>query len=131
MPTSRTSSSSPTARRASLMSDAAPDCYRSVRELGAALRRHETTPTELARMYLERLDTVGRRLNAVVTVTEERALREAQQAEAELATGYDRGPLHGIPYGAKDLLAAPGYRTSWGAAPFKEQTFTEDAHVVA
>ena len=54
-----------------------------------------------------------------MTLTRERALREASQAEAELAAGYDRGPLHGIPYGAKDLLAARGYPTSWGAAPFK------------
>jgi aspartyl-tRNA(Asn)/glutamyl-tRNA(Gln) amidotransferase subunit A len=89
------------------------------------------TPTELAKLYLARLDGVGRQLNAVVTLTEERAMREAQQAEAELAAGYDRGPLHGIPWGAKDLLAARGYPTSWGAAPFKEQTFADDAHVVA
>ncbi|RIK42348.1 MAG: amidase, partial [Chloroflexi bacterium] len=93
--------------------------YATVRELGRLLRARETTPTELTRMYLERLDSVGRQLNAVVTLTEERALREARQAEAELAAGFDRGPLHGIPWGAKDLLNAEGYPTSWGAVPYK------------
>lgn len=106
-------------------------CYATVRELGRLLRARETTPTELARMYLERLDTVGRRLNAVVTLTEGRALREAHQAEAELAAGFDRGPLHGIPWGAKDLLNADGYPTTWGAVPYKDQTFRGDAHVTA
>lgn len=104
--------------------------YLTVRELGAALRSGETTPTELARTYMERLDTVGRRLNAVVTITEERALHEAAVAEAELRAGTDRGPLHGIPYGAKDLLAAAGYPTSWGAEPYRDQVFPDDAFVV-
>lgn len=104
--------------------------YRTIEELGAMLRNGETTPTELARAAMERLDSVGRRLNAVVTITEERALREAQLAEAELAAGLDRGPLHGIPYGAKDLLATADYPTSWGAEPYKDQQFPYDAGVV-
>lgn len=104
--------------------------YQTITQLGSALRKKETTPTELTRMYLERLDTVARQFNAVVTLTEERALREAQLAETELAAGYDRGPLHGIPYGVKDLIATQNYPTSWGAAPYRDQTFTEDAHVV-
>jgi aspartyl-tRNA(Asn)/glutamyl-tRNA(Gln) amidotransferase subunit A len=109
----------------------ATEIYHStISELGHLLRSRETTPTELTRIYLERLDSEGRRYNAVATLTEERALREAAQAEAELAAGYDRGPLHGIPYGAKDLLAVPGYPTTWGAVPYKEQTFDEDAHVI-
>lgn len=105
--------------------------YATVRELGRLLRAKETTPTELTRMYLERLDTTGRQLNAVVTLTEERALREARQAETELAAGFDRGPLHGIPWGAKDLLNAEGYPTSWGAVPYQDQTFAGDGHVTA
>lgn len=105
--------------------------FATVRELGALLRQRETTSTELTRMYLDRLDTVGRRLNAVATLTEERALREARQADVELRAGIDRGPLHGIPWGAKDLLAADGYPTTWGAAPFREQTFPGDAWAVA
>lgn len=102
----------------------------TITELGKLLRDRETTPTELTRLYLERLDTVGRRYNAVVTITEERALREAATAEAELAAGYDRGPLHGIPWGAKDLLAVEGYPTTWGAIPYREQSFDADATVV-
>jgi aspartyl-tRNA(Asn)/glutamyl-tRNA(Gln) amidotransferase subunit A len=104
--------------------------YATISELAAALRTGETTPTELTRTYLDRLDTTGRRLNAVVTLTEERAMREAQLAEAELAAGFDRGPLHGIPYGVKDLVATQDYPTSWGAAPYRDQTFDHDGHVV-
>lgn len=105
--------------------------YASVRELGRLLRSGETTPTALAEHFLARLETVGRRLNAVVTVMRDRALREARQAEAELAAGYDRGPLHGIPYGAKDLLATQGIPTTWGAEPFRNQVFSYDATVIA
>jgi aspartyl-tRNA(Asn)/glutamyl-tRNA(Gln) amidotransferase subunit A len=79
--------------------------FASIRDLGRLLRAGETTPTALAEHFLARLDTVGRRLNAVVTLTRERALDEAHTAERELAAGHDRGPLHGIPYGAKDLCA--------------------------
>jgi aspartyl-tRNA(Asn)/glutamyl-tRNA(Gln) amidotransferase subunit A len=99
-------------------------------ELGRLLRARDTTPTELARLYLERLDAVGRRYNAVVTITEERAMREARQAEAELAAGNDRGALHGIPWGGKDLLAVPGYPTTWGAVPYQDQVLDGEAHVV-
>jgi aspartyl-tRNA(Asn)/glutamyl-tRNA(Gln) amidotransferase subunit A len=102
----------------------------TIEELGRRLRARETTPTELTRLYLERLDSVGRRYNAVVTITEERALRDAALADAELAAGYDRGPLHGIPWGAKDLLAVEGYPTTWGAVPYKDQPFDADAAVV-
>lgn len=105
--------------------------YSTIGELGAALRKRETTPTELTRMYLERLDTIGRRLNAVVTLTEDRAMREAALAEAELNAGYDRGPLHGIPYGVKDLLATRDYPTTWGAEPYRNQQFDHDGHVVS
>jgi aspartyl-tRNA(Asn)/glutamyl-tRNA(Gln) amidotransferase subunit A len=104
--------------------------YLSIRALGKLLREGETTPTELAEYYLDRLATVGRRLNAVVTLTADRAMREARLAEAELAAGYERGPLHGIPYGAKDLLATAGIPTTWGAAPLRDQVFPEDATVV-
>lgn len=105
--------------------------YATVRELGRMLRSGETTPTELTRMYLERLDTVGRQLNAVVTLTEERAMREAELAEAELSAGIDRGPLHGIPYGVKDLVATTGYPTTWGAEPFRDQVLPYDAHILS
>lgn len=104
--------------------------FASVAQLGAWLREGQTTAMELATHSLERLETVGRDLNAVVTVTPERALAEAAQADAELASGQDRGPLHGIPYGAKDLLAVTGYPTTWGAAPLRDQHFMENATVI-
>lgn len=106
------------------------DLFSPIPTLAQALRSGETTATELARMALERLDTHGRALNAVVTLTEEQALREAALADAELAAGVDRGPLHGIPWGAKDLIAVPGYPTTWGSAPYREQTFDDEAFVV-
>src|SRR3954451_1118843 len=105
--------------------------FASIRELGRMLRAGETTPTELAAYFLTRLDTVGRRFNAVVTLTPERAMDEARTAERELKAGHDRGPLHGIPWGAKDLLAtAGGIPTTWGAAPLREQRFDREARVV-
>jgi aspartyl-tRNA(Asn)/glutamyl-tRNA(Gln) amidotransferase subunit A len=104
--------------------------YLSVRELGEALRRRRLSPVELAESYLDRLERHGERLGAVVTITRERALREAAQAEREIAAGKYRGPLHGVPYGAKDLLAAAGYNTTWGAAPYREQRFDFDATVI-
>src|SRR5207302_3915454 len=68
-------------------------------------------------------------LHCVVTLTEELALKQAEQADREIAAGRYRGPLHGIPWGAKDLISYPGYRTTWGAAPFKEQTLDVKATV--
>lgn len=102
----------------------------SIGELGKKLRSGETTPTVLARAAMDALDSKGRELNAVATIMEERGMREAQRAEAELAAGHDRGPLHGIPWGAKDLLAAVGAPTTWGATPFRDQVFEFDATVV-
>ena len=104
--------------------------FATVEALGAAIRSGAVTPTELAEFFLQRLDTVGRSLHAVVTLTPERALAAAQRAEDELSAGVDRGPLHGIPYGAKDLLATVDYPTSWGAAPFRNQQFGSDAEVI-
>jgi Asp-tRNA(Asn)/Glu-tRNA(Gln) amidotransferase A subunit family amidase len=81
-------------------------------------------------MYLARLKKYDPKLHCVVTLTEEIALRQARQADEEIAAGKYRGPLHGIPYGVKDLLAAKGARTTWGSVPFKEQVIDEDATVV-
>jgi aspartyl-tRNA(Asn)/glutamyl-tRNA(Gln) amidotransferase subunit A len=104
--------------------------FATVHELGRMIRSGATSPTELAEHFLERLDSIGRRLNAVVTLTPEIARAQAAQAEEELVAGIDRGPLHGIPYGAKDLLAVPGHPTTWGAAPLAEQQFDDEAAVV-
>jgi aspartyl-tRNA(Asn)/glutamyl-tRNA(Gln) amidotransferase subunit A len=104
--------------------------FATVADLGRRLWSREFTSVELTRFFLDRLERLGPKLNAVVTVTRERALAEAQQADNEFCSGRYRGPLHGIPYGAKDLLATKGIPTTWGAAPFKDQVFDEDAVVI-
>jgi aspartyl-tRNA(Asn)/glutamyl-tRNA(Gln) amidotransferase subunit A len=105
--------------------------FRPVRELAEAVRGRRISPIDLAEVFLERLERLGPRYNAVVTVTRQRALIEARRAEDEIAGGLWRGPLHGIPYGAKDLLAtAGGIPTTWGAAPLRAQAFDFDATVV-
>lgn len=105
--------------------------FTSIRELGELVRSGALSPVTLTSLFLERLETLGPRYNAVVTITRDRALAQAQRAEAEIAAGHDRGPLHGIPYGAKDLLATSGgIPTTWGAAPFRQQTFDHDATVI-
>jgi len=104
--------------------------YLGVRELGEALRARRISPVELAESYLARLERHGPALGALVTTTRERALREAARAEREIAAGRHRGPLHGVPYGVKDLLATRDYNTTWGAAPYRDQRFDYDAAVV-
>jgi aspartyl-tRNA(Asn)/glutamyl-tRNA(Gln) amidotransferase subunit A len=104
--------------------------FAGVVELGRLLRARKTSATELATYFLERLERLGPRFNAVVTVTRERALAEAAQADREIRQGKWRGPLHGIPYGVKDLLATKGYPTTWGAEPYREQRLDADATVV-
>ena len=102
-----------------------------LRDLSALVRARRVSPVALTEEFLGRLESLGPRFNAVVTLTRDRALREAQRAEAEIAAGRWRGPLHGIPYGAKDLLAtAGGIPTTWGAAPLRGQTFDADATVI-
>ena len=104
--------------------------FASAVELSRLLRARRITSTELTRMYLDRLKRLTPRLLNVVTITEELALRQAAQADEELADGKYRSPLHGIPYGAKDLLATKGIRTTWGAKPYESQVFDYDATVV-
>ena len=102
-----------------------------LRRLGALIRSGRLSPVEVAEVFLRRLESLGPRYNAVVTITRERAIEQARRAEREIAAGRYRGPLHGIPYGAKDLLAtAGGIPTTWGAAPFRDQRFDEDATVI-
>lgn len=109
---------------------APPDTFLTIRELSARIRARTLSPVALTELSLRRLDTIGRRLNAVVTLMRESALREARDAEREIRAGRWRGPLHGIPYGAKDLVATKGVPTTWGAAPYRRQVFDHDAHVV-
>ena len=104
--------------------------YTPVRALAAQVKAKKLTSTKLTELCLERLDTLGPKLNAVVTVMRESALAEAHAADAEIAKGKYRGPLHGIPYGVKDLLATKGVPTTWGAEPYRNQVFDHDATVV-
>src|ERR1700694_584546 len=111
------------------MSDA-DIAFKTVSELGDMLRAKQISSVELTQLYLGRLQRLGPKLNALVTPMPDRALREARAADDDLARGNDRGPLHGIPYGVKDLLAARGAPTTWGAAPFRHQQFDYDATAV-
>jgi Asp-tRNA(Asn)/Glu-tRNA(Gln) amidotransferase A subunit family amidase len=104
--------------------------FASVRDLAELVKTKKVSSLELTKMYLARLKKYDPRLHFVITLTEERALKQAADADKEIAAGKYRGPLHGIPWGAKDLLAVKGYRTTWGAAGFEEQTFDYDATVV-
>ncbi len=104
--------------------------FATVRELAELLRTRKLTSTELTKLYLARLKMYDARLHFLITLTEDRALKQAAQADSEIAAGHYRGPLHGIPWGAKDLLAVKGYPTTWGAAGFEHQSFDYDATVV-
>ncbi|HEV8539332.1 MAG TPA: amidase [Bacteroidota bacterium] len=104
--------------------------FYTIGQLARLMKERKVTSTQLTRMYLERLKKYGPKLECVVTLTEELAMRQAAQADEELAAGTYRGPLHGIPYGAKDLLATKGIRTTWGSVPYKEQVIDEDATVI-
>lgn len=104
--------------------------FMTVPELSALLRSRRVTSEELTALYLRRLKEFNPALECVVSLTEERAWRQARAADAELDAGTWRGPLHGIPWGAKDLLSVAGYPTTWGAAPYRDQSFDVDATVV-
>ena len=104
--------------------------HRPVTHLAAWLRGGAITSRRLTELYLERIDRLDGRLEAVVTTTPALALEQAARADAELAAGTDRGVLHGIPYGAKDLLDTAGIRTTWGATPFADRVPEDDAVVV-
>ena len=104
--------------------------FQPVTALAPLLQRRDVSSTDLTRMYLERLKTIGARLNCVVTLTEPLALEQAAAADREITAGRYRGPLHGIPWGAKDLFATRGIPTTFGAAPYKSQVIDYDATVV-
>src|SRR5712692_3597969 len=101
-----------------------------VTELAPLVRSRLVTSSELTRMYLGRLKKYAPKLNCVITLTEELALAQAEQADREIRAGRYRGALHGVPWGAKDLFATKGIRTTWGAEPYQNQVFDYDATVV-
>ncbi len=102
-----------------------------VTRLAELVRKRLVSSVELTRMYLDRLERHGPTLECIISLTEELAMKQARHADRELARGRYRGPLHGIPWGAKDLLAEDSYRTTWGAKPFESQVLNQDATVVA
>lgn len=104
--------------------------YASIPKLAALIKARKISCVELTEMYLARLIRLDETLHCVITLTRERALAQAAVLDQELADGKWRGPLHGIPWGAKDLLAVDGYRTTWGAKPFEDQVIQMDATVV-
>ena len=104
--------------------------YYSIEQLGALLKSRQITSEKLTEFYLERLKKYGPGLECVVTLTEDLALEQARQADKEIAAGKYRGPLHGIPYGVKDLLATKNYHTTYGSVPYKNQMLDYDATVV-
>jgi Asp-tRNA(Asn)/Glu-tRNA(Gln) amidotransferase A subunit family amidase len=120
-------SANPPAARPASLDDLA---FLPVTALAPLLQRKEVSSTDLTKMYLARLKKYGPKLNCVVTLTEDLALAQAAQADKEIRAGRYRGPLHGIPWGAKDLFATKGIPTTWGAGPFEHQVFDYDATIV-
>jgi Asp-tRNA(Asn)/Glu-tRNA(Gln) amidotransferase A subunit family amidase len=98
--------------------------------LAPLIQRRQVSATDLTKMYLARLKKYGPKLNCVVNLTEDLALAQAAAADAEIRAGRYKGPLHGIPWGAKDLFATKGIPTTWGAGPFQNQVFDYDATIV-
>src|SRR3954447_10207070 len=104
--------------------------YAPLPELGARLRSGALTAVALAEFFLDRLERFGPKYNCVVNLTGDLARKQAAAADAERKAGRDRGPLHGIPYGAKDLFATEGIPTTWGCAPLKDRIIDRDATVI-
>jgi Asp-tRNA(Asn)/Glu-tRNA(Gln) amidotransferase A subunit family amidase len=101
-----------------------------VAQLAPLIKSQKLSPVELTRIYLHRLKSIGPQLNCVVSLLEESALEEAKRAENEIKNGQYLGPLHGIPWGAKDLFATKGTATTWGAMPYKDQVIDDEATVI-
>ncbi len=119
--------STPAAKRPANLEDVA---FWPVTQLAQLIKTRQVTSTELTKMYLARLHKYNEKLNCVVTFLDEVALAQAKQADAEIAAGRYKGPLHGIPWGAKDIIAVKGYKTTWGSAAYKDQMLDEEASLV-
>jgi len=104
--------------------------FYSIMELAQLVKTGQVSSLELTEFFIQRLKTYGDTLECVITLTEEYAYQQARKADAEIAAGAYKGPLHGIPYGVKDLLSFPGYPTTWGAMPYKDQVLDETATVI-
>ena len=119
-----------TAKKVSLPENLEELAFYPVRALAELVRTRAITSEALTRLFLNRLKKYGDQLQCVITLTEDLALNQARAADQEIAAGKYRGLLHGIPFGAKDLLAVKGYKTSWGAMPYKDQYIDMDATVI-
>jgi len=104
--------------------------YSPVMELAKKIESKQLSPVELTQSYVARSEKLGPKLNAYARMTPDLALEQAGRAEKEIRAGHYRGPLHGIPYAAKDLLAVRGFPTTWGAKPYANQTFAYNATVI-
>ena len=120
-------SAAPAVKRPANLEDVA---FWPVRHLAELLRSKQVTSVELTGMYLARLHRYNAKLNNVVTFLDDVAIAEAKRADAEIAAGRYKGPLHGVPWGAKDIISVKGYKTTWGSPAFKEQSFDYDASIV-
>jgi Asp-tRNA(Asn)/Glu-tRNA(Gln) amidotransferase A subunit family amidase len=116
-------------KKTQLPANSADLAFYSIPQLSSLLQRQKISSEELTRFFIDRIRKFGDSLQCVISVTEDIALAQARQADAEIKAGKWRGPLHGIPYGLKDLFAVKGTKTTWGAAPYKEQTIDVDAAV--
>lgn len=119
--------STPAVKRPATLDEVA---FWPVVQLAQLVKTKQVTSTELTRMYLDRLHRYNPLLNCAVTILDDLALAQATQADAEIAAGKYRGPLHGIPWGAKDIIAVKGYKTTWGSGAYKDQVIDKDASIV-
>lgn len=121
---------SPTQEKPKSFTSAEELAFEPVTTLAALIKARKISSTELTKMYLERLKKYSPKLLCVITLTEDLALQQAAKADEEIKRGRYRGPLHGIPWGAKDLYATKGIKTTWGAEPYQDQVFDYNATVV-
>jgi Asp-tRNA(Asn)/Glu-tRNA(Gln) amidotransferase A subunit family amidase len=119
--------STPSVKRPANLEDVA---FWPVVQLAQLVKTRQVTSTELTRLYLDRLHRYNPLLNCAVTITDDLALQQAKQVDSEIAAGKYKGPLHGIPWGAKDIIAAKGYKTTWGSGAYQDQVIDSDASVV-
>jgi Asp-tRNA(Asn)/Glu-tRNA(Gln) amidotransferase A subunit family amidase len=114
-----------------LPSDRSQLAFYSIPQLASLIKHKKISSEQLTRFYLERLKRYGPGLHCVIEITEDIAIRQAKKADAEIASGKYRGPLHGIPYGIKDLFAVQGTFTTWGTPPYRNQSIQQTAFVAA
>ncbi|HLK62272.1 MAG TPA: amidase [Bryobacteraceae bacterium] len=119
--------SAPASKRPANLEDVA---FWPITRLAQLIRTRQVTSVDLTKMYLDRLHKYNEKLNCVVTFLDDLAMEQAKRADSEIAAHHYKGPLHGIPWGAKDIIALPGYKTTWGSNAYKDQMLDEEASVI-